>query len=812
MVDNHLCFSAEDIADITGGTWENLNDNTLIIKEFQNTYHYLKKGDCFVVRSDNWPNSSAYKNNEHLINKAVKKGISAIIVDENLKINVNIPVLKVENSYFAIKKLAKYASKNTQAKKVLITGSYGKTGFKLNLNHISKKQKSCYVRANSANYAASTYCNTASIKQDNELFLLELPVSKKEKIQRRSRLINPDIGVITSIGHEGIERFKSIEAIIENKLSIAYGIKKGGKLLLPHDDEHYLQIKKEAKKYRHVDILTYGTPRRCNANLLYKKFEDFGWNVIAKIEDRVVAYRVPFFEEYAVSTSLGVLLCAYHLGLDIHDAANEYYSCENFKSSGLFYKVNYKSKNFYLYDQSKRGGIEGYENFFKTFSYIEPKNNGRKILLTSEFVDYKDGEIAFIDTKKFQKLIKDSGIKTFYSVEKFSEHINVLSDKSIWKNHSIDFNNIKDEIIDSIKDDDILCVKGIFESILPKFILYIKNLDGIKLTKVKSKNSMQDENLSFRGLRALHVDDLATFKKYTHAADKASWIYYFPFLYFWSLSNSRELLIGEQNSSIKLFLLRTLNGEKKPDFEMFIPPLPFNETVLDNSLNALYRYNKKQKAKILWVDRDDLIKIKSSKKFDDILFKLRDREYIYNPKIYNDLSGQKLRNIRRAVAKIDTLENVEILEYSNKDKKECLELLDEWSIRQSSKYNNLDNRYTKMCLEYAHLFDKKDLLGLVFKIDSKIKSFHFAGEITKNIGSLFVIKSDHNINGLHIYMEYLMIIKMQNFNFLNAASDMGHTGLKHNKQILRPAKMLNMYKAYKDKKVTIQKEAFKDEF
>lgn len=822
---NDLYFDAEEIAAITGGEWENLKNRELFIKEFHNTYHYLKSGDCFIVRSNNWPNPKAYRNNEHKLKGALKKGVSCIIAREDLPIKTDIPILRVKNSYFAIKKLAKYAAKATKAKKVLITGSYGKTGFKLNLAHISKEQKSCYVRADSANYAASTYCKLASIKRDNELFFLEIPVATKEKVQRRSRLIKPDIGVITSIGHENIERFKSIDNIIENKLSIAHGIKKGGKLLLPHDDKYYAKIKKEALKYGHVDILTYGTARRCNANLLYKKFRDLGWDVIAKIEDKVVAYRVPFFEEYAVSASLGVLLCTYHLGLDVHKAADEYYGCENFKSSGIFYKAQYKDKEFYLYDQSNRGGLEGYESFFRTISYIEPKNGGQKILVTSEFVDYEDGEMGFIDAKRFQKLIRDSGIASLYSVEKFSEHIDVLEDRSIWKRHSIDFNNIKDEVIDSVQQNDILCIKGIFESHLPKFVEYIKALEGMSVTRVRHTNDMQMQNLSFNALKSLSIKDMDIFKRYVREADKSSWIYYFPFLYLWSLSNSREVLIGLQEGSMDIFLLRALNRTKKPAFEMFVPSLPFKHETFKNSLERVYRYYGRKKASVLWVDRDDLKKIRGYRDLENIIFNFKEQEYMYDPKIYEQPQGHRFRNIRKAINKIKSLENVEVIPYSKEHKKECLELLETWQNRQDSKYENFaDTTYTKMCLEHAHLFDKNDLFGLIIKIDSKIRSFNFAGEITKSTGNLFIAKSDHNINGLNVYMQYLMMSTKREFDILNAASDMGYEGLRFNKRSLLPAKMLNMYKArynpkvyplnekYIDEIADIQEHVFKEEY
>lgn len=485
-MNTQIYLSARELATITDGMWENI-DNDVIINEIHETYHYLQPNDMFVVHYDDWYNKT--KSNEHKIKGAIKKGISALMLKQNSKFKTSIPTLRVKNTYEALRKIALHTSELSKATRVLITGSYGKTGFKVQLYNIIKEQIKVYTRLNSSNMVVATYCNLASLKKDTELFLIEQPVSTLKKTYRRASYVRPDISVITSIGHEGIERFKTIENIIENKLQIAHALREGGKLLLPQDDKYYEEILKEAKKYKHIEILTYGTNRSCNAHVLYKKFSDFGWDVIAKIEDIVVAYRVPFFEEYAVSVSCGVLLCAYHLGLDVHLAADKYYKNENFKSSGLFYEVNYKGKKFYLYDQSNRGGVEGYESFFKTLSYIEPQNEGKKILLTSEFVDYKDGEMNFIDTKKFQKLIQNSGIKTLFSVEKFSEHINVLSNKSIWKNHSIDFGNIKDEILATIQNDDIFCVKGIFNSTLTEFMNDFKNLDGIEIKNIQYKNT-----------------------------------------------------------------------------------------------------------------------------------------------------------------------------------------------------------------------------------------------------------------------------------------------------------------------------------
>lgn len=790
---NTLLLTIDEITKVTNGKWENFKDN-LKINEFHITFHYLKENDIFVVKSDNWVNKKAYKNSEHLIKKALDKNISAIMVKEGIPIDTNKPVLRVENTYFALKSLAKYALKKNQIKKVLVTGSYGKTALKLHLHQIIKKQKNSYARFNSANYTANNYCAMASIKTENELFITEIPVARKEKVERKSKLISPDIVVLTSIGHEHIERFKSIENIIENKLSLLSHMKLGSKLLVNKDTKYFELIKKELKKYPNIDIRTYGQSSSNNAYILFKRYRDFGWDIIAKIENKIVSYRVPFFEEYAISNSLGVLLCAYHLGADIHDAANEYCEVKNFKSSGNFYKVRLKEKSFYLYDQSNRGGIEGYESFFKNLSYLKPSNKGRKILVTSEFVDYKDGEMNLLNIEHFQKIIEKASIDLLYSVEKFSEHIDVLKDKSIWKKHSIDFNNIKDEIVDEIQDDDILCVKGIFESNLPKFIEYIKSLEDIFIEKLPISYKMQRKNEAFKGLRTLEASDIKRFKEFVKKEQKIGYKYYFPFLYFWSLSKSRELLIDEsQEGNISIFLFNRFNREKFPEIQQYLPTLPFSKNEQNRAFERVYKYKGYKSCKITWVDRKDVFILKRA--IPKLKFHHKVSEFIYNPKIYEDLSGGKFRNLRQQLNWISKYDDIEIKPYEKKYRKECIELYDSWKLRQKDKYENIsDEKYTKYTILYAESFEKEDLDGIVILYKNRLVSYAFWGEISDKIFCMYIGKSDHNIKGLQMYIKYLLLKNNKKYDFANDGEGISG-GLDSSKKRLNPVFSHKLYGA-----------------
>ena len=87
----------------------------------------------------NWYDKN--QDNEYDIPKAIKQGASALMVQEETNIkNLTVPILVVEDTYYALRNLALFSSSKSNAKRVLITGSYGKTGFKIHLyNLISKK-------------------------------------------------------------------------------------------------------------------------------------------------------------------------------------------------------------------------------------------------------------------------------------------------------------------------------------------------------------------------------------------------------------------------------------------------------------------------------------------------------------------------------------------------------------------------------------------------------------------------------------------------------------------------------------------------
>ena len=782
-----VILSPEIMAKITKGHWR---DNRLpkAIEGVEHVPKYVEEGDMFVI----------FPRNCSSVSKVLSCGVQIVMTD--LQCDIDLPekifVLIVEDSYSALRAIALESTRLSHSKRVLVTGSFGKTGFKVHLYHLLFLQYRTSAKLTSSNRIRSLYTSLASVSENDEVLIIEQPIEQGNKMRRHAKYVQPDVAVITAIGHEHIEKFGSVEAIAKQKTEISASLQSDGILILPHDDPYYALLKKEVRKKSNCTIKTFGESPSSDARLLYKSFRNFGWDVIVKIVDRIVAYHIPFPDIHEPIASLAVMLTIHCLGGDVEIASKHYYRVRNFKSSGKLYDVEYKDKHFYLYDQSHRGGIESYDSFFQTLKYLQPYGNGKKILLTSEFVDYDDGEMELIDYGHFRKRIAEAKIDIIYTVEKFSEHFQVLPDKNQWKRHSIDFNNLKEEILENITSGDILCVKGIYESSLPQFINWIKRHKNIKLSEKVNTDIDSGIHKAFSSLRTISIEDKNRYIKAISKTEKKSWSAYFPFLLSWNLSASREVLISYDNGTITLYLLRGFLREKRPSFYIFMPPFPMtNETVLEAARRQVF-YKGKDRGTILWVEEEE--KALLSRKAPDINFTYVDRdsdEYLYDPNIYNDLKGTKFRHLRKDIKLINNLNGVEVLPYSSEMKKECLELLEEWERSQGGKYIYLEDRgYTRVIFDIYKDFTREELFGIVIRVNGKIRSFGFAGKIKKGIGSFFIGKSDLSVKGLHTYMRYELLKRMKEYKLINDSYAVSE-GMAFSKRMFRPVGMLKQYKA-----------------
>jgi len=108
-----------------------------------------------------------------------------------------------------------------------------------------------------------------NLRENDEFGIFEIGMDKKGEINYLSKIIKPDVGVITNISYAHIKNFKNIHQVALAKSEIINNIKKNGILVLNQDDRFYNLHKKIAKK-KNINIFTFSLKNK-SANIYLEK-------------------------------------------------------------------------------------------------------------------------------------------------------------------------------------------------------------------------------------------------------------------------------------------------------------------------------------------------------------------------------------------------------------------------------------------------------------------------------------------------------------------------------------------------------------
>ena len=97
----------------------------------------------------------------------------------------------------------------------------------------------------------------ASTKQKDEFGVFEVGMDKKGEIDYLTKILKPNLGIITNISYAHSKNFKDIKGIADAKSEIINNIKKDGTIILNADDTFFEYHKKKALK-RNLKVLSFG--------------------------------------------------------------------------------------------------------------------------------------------------------------------------------------------------------------------------------------------------------------------------------------------------------------------------------------------------------------------------------------------------------------------------------------------------------------------------------------------------------------------------------------------------------------------------
>lgn len=141
-----------------------------------------------------------------------------------------------------------------------ITGSYAKTSTKHFLSTILAKKRSPCMTPHSYNTLMGV-CRAINenLRSDHDIFVVEMGAYRRGDIRELCKLGRPAIGVLTAIGPQHLERFKTIESIEATKYELIESLPDEGLAVFNADDPRCSALADRTKRRR---VVRYSVSRQ----------------------------------------------------------------------------------------------------------------------------------------------------------------------------------------------------------------------------------------------------------------------------------------------------------------------------------------------------------------------------------------------------------------------------------------------------------------------------------------------------------------------------------------------------------------------
>ncbi|MCC8070943.1 MAG: UDP-N-acetylmuramoyl-tripeptide--D-alanyl-D-alanine ligase [Bacteroidales bacterium] len=135
-----------------------------------------------------------------------------------------------------------------------ITGSYGKTSTKHYLYRILSEQMEVLMTPGSYNTTMGVIRTVREmLRPYHEVFICEMGAKQPGDIKEICDLVHPEIGILTAVGPQHLESFKTIENVQRTKFELIDALPKGGLAVVNNDFEYIAN-----REVTNVSCLRYG--------------------------------------------------------------------------------------------------------------------------------------------------------------------------------------------------------------------------------------------------------------------------------------------------------------------------------------------------------------------------------------------------------------------------------------------------------------------------------------------------------------------------------------------------------------------------
>jgi UDP-N-acetylmuramoyl-tripeptide--D-alanyl-D-alanine ligase len=289
---------------------------------------------------------------------------------------------------------AKNKIRKLNPKVIAITGSYGKTSTKYILASLLSKKYNVLKTPESYNTLMGV-CKVIreQLNSEHELFIVEMGAYKKGDIKELCKLVKPDIGILTAIGPQHLERFGNIDNIARAKYELIESLNSGGSAIFNVDDEI---CKRLADETNAINVIRFGIDTKNKLDIVAKEINvsNLGLSFILQNQfGENSLFETRLLGEHNIYNILAATSVALELGMSVKEVSEVAMKLEPAPHRLQLIQNNTKITTI---DDSYNSNPLGAKTALGVLSQLK---GGKKILVTPGMVEL--GGIEFDENKKF---------------------------------------------------------------------------------------------------------------------------------------------------------------------------------------------------------------------------------------------------------------------------------------------------------------------------------------------------------------------------------------------------------------------------
>jgi UDP-N-acetylmuramoyl-tripeptide--D-alanyl-D-alanine ligase len=295
------------------------------------------------------------------------------------------------------------------------------------------------------------------------------------EISPLSKLVRPEVAIITTIEAVHLEFFKSTAEIADAKAEIFDGLDESGTVLLPADNPHFRRLVDQARARRIGNILSFGRAVDADIRLIEcEVMEDGNW-ISAEVLGDHVTYRTAAPGQHLAINTLAVLGAVRALDGDLDKAVAAFAAVEPVKGRGKRETVALADGSFTLIDESYNASPVSVRAALKLLGALTPAKGGRRIAILGDM-----RELGSQSAHLHQSLAPDleaACLDQVYLVGRYMQGLGAELPAAMLAGHVAASEELAAEIGGRLQANDIVLVKGSLGTNMAPIVKAIRALD-----------------------------------------------------------------------------------------------------------------------------------------------------------------------------------------------------------------------------------------------------------------------------------------------------------------------------------------------